>query len=187
MTTALRAEPATDPEHVVACLGFKNAFGAIERTTIDVLRGLCVCVHTTQPGWMWSISRCRSRPCHQPLPQPCGHYLYDGLPKILTPDGTPIQRSPSGTHSGAARQLARQAGLTASTEQATVILDQIMPDGQPAPGSVRPIHRADVHIIEPGGSELWLDIKIDTVAPNLAIAKELLRDAAHMPYGQRNG
>ena len=35
--------------------------------------------------------------------------------------------------------------------------DQIMQDGQPAPGSVRPIHRADVHVIEPAGSELWLD------------------------------
>ena len=32
--------------------------------------------------------------------------------------------------------------------------DQIMPDGQLAPGSVRPIHRADVHIIEPADSVL---------------------------------
>ena len=46
-------------------------------------------------------------------------------------------------------RLARQAGLTASTEQAMLIPDQIQPVGQPSPGSVRPIHRADVHIIEP--------------------------------------
>ena len=45
-------------------------------------------------------------------------------------------------------KLARQAGLTATTEQAMFIQDQIMPDGQPAPGSVRPIHSADVHITE---------------------------------------
>ena len=53
-------------------------------------------------------------------------------------------------------KLARQAGMTATAEQAMLIPDQIREDGQPAPGSVRPIHRADVHIIEPQGSELWL-------------------------------
>ena len=53
---------------------------------------------------------------------------------------------------------ARQAGLTATTEHAMFVPDQIMPDGQPAPGSVRPTHRADAHIIEPAGSELWLDV-----------------------------
>ena len=41
-----------------------------------------------------------------------------------------------------------------------LIPDQIQEDGQPAPGSVRPIHRADVHVIEPQGSELWLDVKM---------------------------
>ena len=46
-----------------------------------------------------------------------------------------------------------------------LIPDQIQEDGQPAPGSVRPVHRADVHIIEPQGSELWLDVKIHTVSP----------------------
>ena len=54
--------------------------------------------------------------------------------------------------------------------------DQLQEDGQPAPGSVRPIRRADVHIIEPQGSELWLDVKIHTVKPDLTIAKELLRE-----------
>ena len=29
-------------------------------------------------------------------------------------------------------------------------------NGQPAQGSVRPIHKVDVHIVEPQGSELWL-------------------------------
>ena len=71
-------------------------------------------------------------------------------------------------------KLARQAGLTATTEQAMLIPDQIQEDGQPAPGSVGPIHRADVHIIEPQGSELWLDVKIHTVNLDLNVAKELL-------------
>ena len=57
-----------------------------------------------------------------------------------------------------------------------LIPDQIMPDGQPAPGSVRPIHRTEVHIIEPQGSELWLDVTIHTGAPELSVAKELLRE-----------
>ena len=55
-----------------------------------------------------------------------------------------------------------------------LIPDQIQEHGQPAPGSVRPIHRADVHIIEPQGSELWLDVKIHTVNLDLNVAKELL-------------
>ena len=64
-----------------------------------------------------------------------------------------------------------------------------MPDGQPAPGSVRPIHRANIHIIEPAGSELWLDVKIHTVAPELGVAKELLRaeQTERRAYGQRTG
>ena len=67
--------------------------------------------------------------------------------------------------------------------------DQIMPDGQAAPGSARPIHRTDVHIIEPQGSKLWLDVKIHTVAPELSIAKELLREEPTKcrAYGQREG
>ena len=70
-----------------------------------------------------------------------------------------------------------------------LIPDQIQEDGQPAPGSVRPIHRADVHIIEPQGSELWLDVKIHTVNIDLNVAKELLREEMTKcrAYGQREG
>ena len=86
-------------------------------------------------------------------------------------------------------KLARQAGLTATTEQAMLIPDQIQEDGQPAPGSVRPIHRADVHKIEPQGSELWLDVKIHTVNVDLDVSKELLREEMMKcrAYGQRDG
>ena len=70
-----------------------------------------------------------------------------------------------------------------------LIPDQIQDDGQPAPGSVRPIHRADVHIIEPQGSELWLDVKIHTVNVDLDVAKELLREEMTKcrAYGQHTG
>ena len=35
-----------------------------------------------------------------------------------------------------------------------LIPDQIQPDGQPAPGSVRSIYRADAHTLEPQGRTL---------------------------------
>ena len=56
-------------------------------------------------------------------------------------------------------------------------------------GSVRPIHRADVHIIEPQGSELWLDVKTHTVNTDHEVAKELLREEMTKcrAYGQRDG
>ena len=72
--------------------------------------------------------------------------------------------------------VARQAGLTAQVEQNTFVPGQTLENGQPAPGSVRPIHRADLHIIEATGSELWLDVRIHTVAPNLPVTRELLRE-----------
>ena len=70
-----------------------------------------------------------------------------------------------------------------------LIPDQIQEDGQPAPGSVRPIHRADVRIIEPQGSELWLDVKIHTVNVDLDVSRELLREEMTKcrAYGQRDG
>ena len=48
-------------------------------------------------------------------------------------------------------KVARQAGLTVQIEQKMLIPGQSQEDGEPAPGSVRPLRRADVHIIEPAG------------------------------------
>ena len=52
-----------------------------------------------------------------------------------------------------------------------------------------PIHRADLHIIEPTGSELWLDVRIHTVAQGLPVTRELLREEQTKcrAYGQRHG
>ena len=58
--------------------------------------------------------------------------------------------------------VASQARLTAQTEQNKCVQGQTLEDGEPAPGSVRPVHRADLHIIEPSGSELWLDVRTHT-------------------------
>ena len=61
--------------------------------------------------------------------------------------------------------------------------------GSLPPAVSDPSTRADVHIIEPQGSELWPDVKIHTVAPELSVAKELLREEQTKcrAYGQREG
>ena len=130
--------------------------------------------------------------------QQCGRTPPGGkrCPHILDPYGRHAACCTKGLHTrrhdrvrDLITKLARQAGLAATTEQAMLIPDQIQEDGQPAPGSVRPIHRADIHIIEPQGSELWLDVKIHAVSPDLLVNRELLREEMIKcrAYGQRNG
>ena len=130
--------------------------------------------------------------------QQCGRTPPGGkrCQHILDPYGRHAACCTKGLHTGRhdrirdlIAKLARQAGLTATTEQAMLIPDQIQEDGQPAPGSVRPIHRADVHIIEPQGSELWLDVRIHTVNIDLDVSRELLREEVTKcrAYGQRDG
>ena len=75
-----------------------------------------------------------------------------------------------------ARNIPRRCPRKCPPEQNMYVPGQILDDGEPAPGSVRPIHRADLHIIEPAGSELGLDVRIHTVAPGLLVARELLRE-----------
>ena len=84
-------------------------------------------------------------------------------------------------------KVARQAGLTAQIEQKMLIPGQTQEDGEPAPGSVRPLHRADVHIIEPTGSDIWIDVRIHTAHVEQPIGRDLLREE-HIKcraYGQQ--
>ena len=62
-------------------------------------------------------------------------------------------------HDLARDHIAKVAGLTAQIEQKMLIPGQTQEDGEPAPGSVRPLRRADVHVIEPAGSEIWIDVR----------------------------
>ena len=71
---------------------------------------------------------------------------------------------------------ARQAGFTAQIEQNMFLPSQTQEDGEPALGSVRPIHQAGVHIIEPSRAELWLDVHTHIVSLGLPIARDLLRE-----------
>ena len=73
-------------------------------------------------------------------------------------------------------KVAREAGLTAQIEQNMLIPGQTQEDGEPAPGSVRPLHRADVHIVEPMGSEIWIDVRVHTAHVDQPIGQELLRE-----------
>ena len=73
-------------------------------------------------------------------------------------------------------KVARQAGLTAKIKQKMLIPGQTQEDGEPAPGSVRPLHRADVHIIEPAGTEIWIDVRIHTAHVDQPIGRDLLRE-----------
>ena len=84
-------------------------------------------------------------------------------------------------------KVARQAGLTAQIEQKMLIPGQTQEDGEPAPGSVRPLHRADVHIIEPAGSEIWIDVRIHTAHIDQPIGRDLLREehTKCRAYGQQ--
>ena len=63
-------------------------------------------------------------------------------------------------------QAARQAGMATVTEQN-------MTTGADTPGAVRSIHRADVRIIENDGRQLWVDVKIISTKPKVAIKSAL--------------
>ena len=84
-------------------------------------------------------------------------------------------------------KVARQAGLAAQIEQKMLIPGQTQEDGEPAPGSVRPLHRADVHIIEPAGTEIWIDVRIHMAHVDQPISRDLLREEQQKcrTYGQQ--
>ena len=78
MTTAIKAQLSAHPDHVVACLDFKNAFGTIDRTTcIQVLRELC----PHHPAWLDAVNVLLSEPALVVNPER-NHLAmtYDGLP-----------------------------------------------------------------------------------------------------------
>ena len=81
------------------------------------------------------------------------------------------------------------AGLTAQVEQKMLVPGQTQDDGEPALGSVRHLHRADDHIIEPAGSELWLDVRVHTAHVDQPIARDFLREEQQKcrAYGQTQG
>ena len=85
-------------------------------------------------------------------------------------------------------KLARQTGLTTTIEQAMLIPDQILPDGQPAPAaSARSTEQTSI-VWGPRGRN-YGSMSRSTVAPELSVAKEFLREEQNKcrEYGQRDG
>ena len=76
-------------------------------------------------------------------------------------------------------QAARQAGMAAVTEQN-------MTTAADTPGAVRGIHRADVRIIENDGRQLWVDVKVISTKPKVAVKNALCQAevAKCKQYGQ---
>ena len=67
-----------------------------------------------------------------------------------------------------------------------LIPGQTQEDGEPALGSVRPLHKADVHTIEPTGSEIWIDVRMHTAHVDQPIRREFLKGERQKrrAYGQ---
>ena len=81
-----------------------------------------------------------------------------------------------------------QTGRPHSPDRTEMLIPgQTQEDGEPAPGSVRPLHRADVHIIEPAGTEIWIDVRIHTAHVDQPISRDLLREEQQKcrTYGQQ--
>ena len=57
-------------------------------------------------------------------------------------------------------------------------LGQAMPhlrDSRPATRKARAVHTADMHISEPNGTDIWLDVRIGMAKPDCSLPKELAR------------
>ena len=64
------------------------------------------------------------------------------------------------------------------TARAIATSEQAMPlprDSQPAARETRAVHTADIHISEPTGTDIWVDVRIGMAKPDCSIAKELAR------------
>ena len=76
-------------------------------------------------------------------------------------------------------QAARQAGMAA-------VAEQNMTTAADTPGAVRGIHRADVRIVENDGRQPWVDVKVISTKPKVAIKNALCQAevAKCKQYGQ---
>ena len=79
MTLSIRARLAANPEHVIASLDFKNAFGTLQRSTcLDTLRKLC----PHNPAWLDVVNVLLARPTviNNPTAEKPSQ-TWDGLPQ----------------------------------------------------------------------------------------------------------
>ena len=62
-------------------------------------------------------------------------------------------------------------GAVATSEQAMPLIRESQPEVQEG----RAVHTADIHISEPNGTDIWLDIRIGVAKPECSVPKELAR------------
>ena len=48
-------------------------------------------------------------------------------------------------------------------------------DFQPAARETRAVHTPDIHISEPNGTDIWVDVRIGMAKPDCSVPKELAR------------
>ena len=65
----------------------------------------------------------------------------------------------------------RTTGAIATSEQAV----PLPRDSQPAAQEARAVHTADIHISEPNGADIWIDVRIGMAKPDCSVPKELAR------------
>ena len=68
-------------------------------------------------------------------------------------------------------EYAKTTGAIATSEQAV----PLPRDRQPAAQETRAVHMADIHISEPNGTDIWIDVKIGMAKPDCSVPKELAR------------
>ena len=68
-------------------------------------------------------------------------------------------------------ECTKSTGAVATSEQAMPLPS----DSQPAAREARAVHTADIHISEPSGTDVWLDIRVGVAKPDCSLLKELGR------------
>ena len=68
-------------------------------------------------------------------------------------------------------EYVKTTGAIATSEQAM----PLPRDSQPAAWEARAVHTADIHISEPNGTDIWVDVRVGMAKPDCSVLKELAR------------
>ena len=79
-------------------------------------------------------------------------------------------------------EYVKTTGAIATSEQAMLLPS----DSQPAARETRAVHTADIHIFEPNGTDIWVDVRIGMAKPDCSVPKELgrMEQEKRREYGQ---
>ena len=79
-------------------------------------------------------------------------------------------------------EYTKSTGAIATSEQAMLLPR----DSQPAARETQAVYTADIHISEPNGTDIWIDVRIGMAKPDCSVPKELARmeQEKRREYGQ---